>query len=349
MKRPPSSRAISRLGERQLIQRIARSPATRPPRGAWKSPVPLGDDAYVATVASSCSIALTTDALIEDTHFRLAWMRRYLSEAEVWRAIGYKAMAVNLSDLASMGDCQPRLGLVTFGCRGDISVDIVDNFYRGFAELTRYFRFFVAGGDLIRSDKTMLSLTLVGEMRGANFLTRDRAKNGDILMSTGPLGLSAAGLAALQAPRKVPKAVAAPLLKAHLRPVPQLVAGKVLAAQATLATSCMDLSDDLRSSLAILGERSGVGAEVDLDRVPVPAALARFCRLIRQSPRPFQADGGEDYQLLFTVPPDRLQRIRQRLPQAVALGRIIPKKRGIRILAGGRELEPSAVRFDHFE
>ncbi len=339
--------SLSRIGEQKLIRRIARW-CRRPARSPyWNAEVPLGDDAFVAKMTSNPSLAITTDTMMEGTHFRLDWRSQYLNSLNLWQALGHKAMASNLSDLAAMGHVVPLFAFVTLGLHGDISVNSVDNLYRGFHHFTRLYRFSIVGGDIIHSDKSMISITIVGRKLSPNVIRRSGARSGDILMASGPLGLSAAGLQVLEKNPKLPPAAARLLVRSHLLPSPKLEEGRRLSDRATMATAMMDTSDDLYTSLETLSAASRVGFEIELDRIALPSALVAAGRAFKTSPWSYFLYGGEDYQLLFTVDPKNTVKTLKRLPASYILGRVADRSRGIRILKDGQKWSGRDLRYKH--
>ncbi len=345
------STPISRIGERKLIERIARACRNSRPSPYWRPEVPLGDDAFVAKMSSIPSLVITTDTLLEGTHFRLDWKGLPLKGIDLWQALGHKAMASNLSDLAAMGHVTPLFAFVTLGLHGDNSVNNVDNLYRGILNLSRLFRFSVTGGDIIRSDKSMISITVVGRKLSPNVIRRLGAKKGDVLMASGPLGLSSAGLEVLQKGTKMPRSMAQPaqiLVRSHLFPMPKLQESALLGDKSNLATAMMDTSDDLYTSLETLAASSGVGFEVELGSVPVPPALRAAAKTFRTSPVSYILYGGEDYQLLFTARPENAPIILKKLPASYILGKATDRKAGLRLLENGRPWSGRDRRFKHF-
>jgi len=308
----------------------------------------LGDDAFVAKLTTHSSLAFSTDTLLEGTHFRLDWMGRRFSDKIMWQSLGYKAAAVNLSDLAAMGAVSPLFGLVTLGLNGDISVDNVENLYRGIHKASREFRFFIAGGDIIRSDKSIISMTIVGQMHGCKPILRSGANAGDVLMVSGPLGLSSAGLKILTKQAKSKDSYESNLIRAHMFPIPRLKEGRILAGEDIMATSLIDTSDDLRTSLERLSEKSRVGFEVSLEEVPVDPDLVKFSKAFRVSPDSLILEGGEDYQLLFTVPPSKVPKVKNKIPSAYVLGRVRDESFGIQIRPHQNGEGRKEIRFKHF-
>ena len=341
---------LKTIGEQELIQRIARWCGPTPVTNLLKTRVPLGDDAYVANLASSSSLVLTTDTLIEGTHFRFDYMKRfYPTPQAVWRSLGQKAAAVNLSDLAAMGGATPVCALLTLGINGDISVDIVDNLYTGLQNFSKTTPFSIVGGDIIRSDKSIISLTLVGTLpQSGPVLTRDGAKIGDLVLLTGPLGHSAAGLEILKAQAKCQDPEYREFIQAHLEPTPKMAAGRILRNQATLATSLMDTSDDLWTSLEILSRMSQVGFSLNLSLIPFSRLLYKAAQSVGQTPEQLFLYGGEDYQLLFTLPTSRLKALQKALPNAYVIGQVIAKSRGIEITKNNKPVHLRDKRYRHF-
>lgn len=339
---------LSEIGEQNLIRRIRGwcGPGFRSPH--FKVETDNGDDAFVAKLTSNPSIAITTDTMLEGTHFRLDWKSPHLKNIDLWESLGSKAMVSNLSDLAAMGHVQPLFAFITLGLHGDISVDNVDNLYRGIRKWLRLFRFNVAGGDIIRSDKSMISITLVGKKLSPKCVSRSGAKNGDLIMVSGPLGLSHAGLLTLQKQRRLPPALGKRLILAHLFPAPEMRAGALLASEAILATSMLDTSDDLLTSLEILSRSSRVGLEIELSSVSYPPALREAARHLGLTPAALFLQGGEDYKLLFTLPQVKAEAALRKIPGSSIIGRVTPAARGIRILQGGKPARVANLRFRHF-
>ena len=282
---------VRELGEFGLIERLFRrvsaSPAGTSTPGAplLRIQVGIGDDAAVWDAAGASEV-LTTDTIVEGTHFTL--------ETTGWNDLGWKALATNLSDVAAMG-AAPGLAVVTLGLPPDTRVEDIDALYDGMLEAAETFGATVAGGDVVASPTLFITVALSGALPGAPML-RSSASPGDLIGVTGSLGASAAGLAALQGASAA--AGTAALKAAHRRPWPRVREGMVLAA---LGVRCaMDITDGLVVDLSKLCTASGCGARLEAACVPLhPAALAAF---------PGEAlamalNGGEDYELLFAAPP----------------------------------------------
>jgi thiamine-monophosphate kinase len=220
---------------------------------------------------------VTQDALIESVHFRLDWTS--------WRDLGYKAAAVNLSDLAASG-ANP-LGLaVTLGAPAATKVEEILELYEGLNEPGVP----VIGGDTTNAERLYLSVTAVG--RSERVPGRAGAQPGDRLVVTGPLGASAAGFLCLQ------QGIASPLVKAHTRPPLRLDQGRTLAAH---AHALLDISDGLVADAAHIAERSGCRCVIELELVPVAAGVAEIATRLGRDVDELSCGFGEDYELLAAV------------------------------------------------
>ena len=271
-------------GEFELIARLAAIFGT-PSDGLG-----IGDDAATWPAAGDTVAVATTDMLVEGIHFRLDW-----TSAE---DLGWKALAVNLSDLAAMG-ARPGRALVSVAIDANRRALVVE-VARGLQSLANRTGTQVVGGDTVRSPGPLvINVALIGEADRARLLRRDAARVGDLVAVTGRLGAASAGLALLTERGPHLEAAVDPLVAALHRPVPRLAAGAILA---RLGVRCaIDISDGLASETHHLARASGVGIEVDLDRLPLtPAAVEAL-----GSRRAIEGalSGGEDYELLFTFDP----------------------------------------------
>lgn len=302
----------------------------------------IGDDAAIWAPTTGMSSVITTDTLIEERHFRLDWTD--------WRSLGHKMLAVNLSDIASMG-ATPVLATITLGLTGDEQVADLEELYRGAAALAEPHDIAIAGGDIVRTTgPIVLSITVIGE--GLRLLRRDGARPGDRIIVSGTLGAAAAGLRLLEMPEtRFGAATAELLVGAHLRPNPRVALGKVLARCG--ASAVMDLSDGLLGDLPKILTASGVAARVDSRLVPViPAVRALFS----DDWLDLALRGGEDYELLATVPEDALGEIRSEAAGVGAtvteIGEIIAHHDDDALLvlrdAEGVPHSVTAGAFDHF-
>jgi thiamine-monophosphate kinase len=330
---------VHEIGEFNLIRRLTEQ-LPPPVRGAGGIDLGIGDDAAIWTPGSGKSIVVTTDALIENVHFRLDWTD--------WQSLGHKMLAVNLSDIAAMG-ARPRLATTVLGLTGDELVVDIESLYQGMGGLAGAHGVVVAGGDVVRTPHDItLSVTLLGEVEPGKALTRAGAKPGELVVVSGTLGASAAGMALLQ--RGSDRGATGPLLiAAHLRPNPRVELGALLFDVG--ATAVMDLSDGLLGDLPKILEASGVAAEIDVARIPtLPAVRALFPAEFEM----FALRGGEDYELLLTIPEDRFDELRDRADQISAtvtpIGRIVADNGNgrLELVKDGKPFAGESGAFDHF-
>ncbi|HXW04028.1 MAG TPA: thiamine-phosphate kinase [Vicinamibacterales bacterium] len=299
---------VSALGERGLIDRIR----DRLPTPAAGVLVGIGDDAAVFEPERGALQILTTDALVEGIHFD----RRFSSPAD----IGYKALAVNASDVAAMGG-RPTHALVSLMLPDNLPVCDVDGLIDGLAELARVARVSVIGGNVTRSPGPLVvDVTLAGTVRRRRVLTRSGGRPGQALYVTGALGAGSAGLGWLQAhasdPSDVPDdAELAECVRRYRRPVPRGRVGGILGGTRAAAV-CMDLSDGLGDAVRQVAERSGTGARLETARLPVAAGARRWFESRGLDPVVAAVSGGDDYELLFAVDGRRRGRLRTVLQQA---------------------------------
>lgn len=336
----------ARITERGLIQMVRRSTRLAPDDARRAGVrVGIGDDCAVLEPAAGGLLLATTDLLIEDVHFR----RRYAEPAD----LGWKALAVNLSDIAAMGG-RPRWALVALACPAGAAGDEVQAFYEGALALAAEHAVALVGGDTSASPAGwIVNVTVIGEAVCAPVL-RSGARVGDIVAVTGSLGGAAAGLAVLERPEAPPLApeVLADVTARHLRPSPRVREGQWLGAAGGV-TAMIDLSDGLATDVGHIAEESGVGARIDLERLPVDASAAAVAALLRGDPLAWATSGGEDYELLLTCEAGALARLAEGLARATgsplhAIGEIIDAHDGIRFLDGeGREVFV-ATGFEHF-
>jgi thiamine-monophosphate kinase len=261
------------LGEFELIDRIRRLAARVQGRHVV---VGIGDDAALLRPRCGEDLVVTSDALVEGTHFR--W------EAETPRTLGRRALAANLSDLAAMGS---RPMGFTFALAAPSSLELrrVTGIVRGMLDLAEPFACPLVGGNVTRARETSLNITALGGARPGRVLMRSGARPQDRILVTGRLGISA-----LERARGRVRTV----------PSPRVAEGRVLA-RLPAVTACIDISDGLVADLTHLLEASGVGGEIEACRVPTPRGFSAACRRLKKDPLRLALGGGEDYELLFTM------------------------------------------------
>ena len=268
--------------------------------------VGIGDDAAVVE-AGTGSTVLTTDMLIEGVHFE----RTSISA----RDLGAKSIVVNLSDIAAMA-ASPRYAMVSLGIPADVEAPWVMELFGGMRAACDEYALTLVGGDTNRADAIVIAVAVVGEVGSGHAVTRSGAHPGDLVVVTGSLGAAAGGfLLSRIHPSKLTHALTEPwgreLLDAQARPVARVGEGQSLAQAG--ATAMMDLSDGLAKDLSRLCEASGVGARIELARVPVAEALRRAAGFLEVDPLELALGGGEDYELLATIDLTNLERARNDL------------------------------------
>ncbi|MGH7325326.1 MAG: thiamine-phosphate kinase [Candidatus Rokuibacteriota bacterium] len=294
----------ARLTETSLIEAVRRRAM-----GGEGIRVGIGDDGAVLEPTAGATLIATTDLLLEDIHFR----RRYAEPAD----IGWKSLAVNLSDVAAMGG-RPRWALIALACPAATTMEEVEAFYGGLLALGAEHGVALVGGDTSSSPAGwFVNVTVLGETTGAP-RRRSGARPGDVVAVTGTLGRAAAGLAVLdrsKAPAGVPADTLADVTTAHLRPRPRVAEGQWLGA-AEGVTAMIDLSDGLATDLTHVAQESGVGARVTVDRLPVAESTRAVARALGGDALAWATGGGEDYELLLTCGPGAFARLSESLERA---------------------------------
>jgi thiamine-monophosphate kinase len=303
------------MGEFELLARIRE----RLPPAGTRLRLGSGDDAAISVPGGAT--ATSVDALVEGVHFR----REHASLAQ----IGHKALATALSDLAAMG-AEPGEAYVALGVPEDLGEDGCLELLDGLAALAAATGVSLAGGDVTRAPVLTLAVTVVGHAAAAeDFVARAGARPGEVLVVTGELGGAAAGLLLLlesAGGKDVPQlrghygylscGTSEGLVARQLEPQPRLAAGRALAAAG--ATAMIDLSDGLGGDAGHLASASGVGLRIDASALPLPAGLAEIAAAMGTDPLQLAVSGGEDYELLASLPPDRLDVAREAVGEAAA-------------------------------
>lgn len=296
----------------------------------------IGDDCALLTLQEKQTLAISTDTLVEGVHFL-----RDIHPA----VLGYKALAVNLSDLAAMGADPAWLTLALTLPRVDESW--LKAFSDSLFELLDYYNMQLIGGDTTRGPLS-LTLGIHGLVPQGRALKRSGARPGDWIYVTGTLGDSAAGLGLLQHRFKIndPAAHEA-LIKRHLRPMPRILQGQALR---DLASSAIDLSDGLISDIGHILHASGCGARINLEALPLSGVLTQHFDLSQV--QRWALSGGEDYELCFTVPEINRGALDMALGNYgvpfTCVGQIAPQSEGLQLLQNGKPVECDVRGFDHF-
>jgi thiamine-monophosphate kinase len=304
----------------------------------------VGDDAAVVRVGHNKDLILTADLSIEGVHYKPG-----LHPA---RSVGHRALARSLSDIAAMGGV-PRFALISVAFPQAISRRWIEEFYRGVLGLAKRFRVEVIGGDTsIVRRTTMVDVTLAGEVPRGKGLLRSGARPGDQIFVSGRLGQSARGLEILKSQVRGKSRIRrgrqedsenTKSVNVHLYPEPRCKLGRWLQ-RLRVPSAMMDISDGLSTDLLRLCEASGVGASVDAWRIPGPPGVSPEHSL------ELALNGGEDYELLFTVPRRKLAKFsgRYRGVPLHSIGRICPTRKVLLVDKDGHESSLAAAGYDHF-
>ncbi len=290
----PQQQDSGRPGEFELIAALKRVIDDSPP--ASEVIVGIGDDAAAVSVESGIHV-MTTDTMVDGVHF--------LRERASWSDVGWKSAVSNLSDIAAMG-AAPLHTLVTIGVPADVAVTDMEEMYRGLTGAFAEFGGGIVGGDVVSSSVFFVTVALTGRAAEEDgspvVLRRDAAEAGDLIAVTGTIGGSVGGLSAVL--DGLEGADAEALKQAHYRPVPRIAEGQMLVENGVHCA--MDVSDGLVADLEKICAASEVGAVIKASDVPVPEELTSQ---FGEEALPMALSGGEDYELLFTLPFDLMDRL----------------------------------------
>lgn len=298
----------------------------------------IGDDAAVTLQTPGMSLLSTADMLAEGVHFDLSWSDP--------RTLGRKSLAVNLSDIAAMGGV-PRSALLSVAIPADLPLEFLNEFTSGFLEQARRFDVALIGGDTSSSRSGfVISVALLGEQYPDRVVTRSGAKAGDLLCVSGTVGDSSLGLALLMAGERHGRAV-----DRHLDPEPRVTLGRALA-EAAIPTAMIDISDGLIADLGHILELSGTGARVDAGALPLSDYYLGLAGQYSTEPYSFALEGGEDYELLFTLAPERFAQAAEIAEETgtmiTAIGEIVAGDGVSAVLPGGTLYSRTKGGYDHF-
>ena len=256
----------------------------------------IGDDAAAFRVPDGEVILLTADMLVERVHF--------LRNKTTGFDLGYKSLAVNLSDIAAMGGTA-REAFVSIAIPEDCPLEFLDDLYEGMRALAQKYEVNILGGDTTGSRADLvINISVIGSISEKEILLRSGAKPGDRIFVTGHLGDSRAGLHLILNDIEADSPEFQALVTAHRMPEPHLREGRFLA-QTDGVHAAIDVSDGLTSDLRHILKMSGVGARIYEDRIPITDPLKHFCEKLRFNSADYAVSGGEDYVLLGTVSADR--------------------------------------------
>ncbi len=324
---------ISDLGEFGLIDMLARiAPQGGPEHRVL---IGIGDDA-AAWQCEGPAVLATTDAMVQGVHF---------TPGTPWRELGWKALAVNLSDIAAMGGV-PRYALVNLSLPLDMEVEDVARLYRGMAELADQHRVAIVGGNVTGAPAAMIAVTVIGQALPEGLLRRSAAVPGDVVAVTGYLGMAAAGLRVLRGDLRLRSGSGDSLRRAHLQPQPRVAEGQALVRGGVRAA--IDISDGLVADLSHVCAASRVGAHLRLGDLPVHPQVREA---LGEKAADLALSGGEDYELLFTAADRVVQEVKKALDGVCPVTAIGEVTEGTRVGLLGGDGKPYYIYdrgWDHF-
>ena len=333
---------VDDLGEFGLIDRIR---AQLPVQGSDVL-VGVGDDVAVLRAEGERVWLATCDVQVEGAHF--------IRESIDARDLGWRALAVNLSDIAAAGGL-PRFALVSLGLPNGLDVAFVDGLYAGMREEAEAFASEIVGGNISRSRLGLfIDIFLLGEAPRENVMLRSGARAGDRVLVTGTLGDAAAGVALLLSPeRSVAEGYRRVADARRDRPTPRVREGALIGSS-HLATAMIDVSDGLAGDLGHICERSGVSARIVAGDLPVAEENRLLSRAHAGDDWHLSLHGGEDYELLFTAPPGQAEELAKRVTRDTGtpvsiIGEVLPAGRPPKlVLPDGSSISLSPAGWDHF-
>ena len=291
---------LNHLNEFKLIERIRSRLNTNSPR-VKKG---IGDDCAIFSTLPNKIQLISTDALIESIHFDLKTISP--------KQLGGKAMAVNISDIAAMGGT-PYLAVISLGLPTSTSISFIDKLYLGLQTICNSYRIKLAGGDTVTSPKQLfINICVLGEASKNRVFCREGAKPGDQIFVTGNPGDSAMGLRILMKKNKnlISTNHKNILIKKHLEPTPRIKESRLLAKSKLKVTSMIDVSDGLTQDLGHLCTKDKLGANLYEDKLPISNALNSACMQKIHTSTKWVLQGGEDYELLFTIKPEDVKKLK---------------------------------------
>ena len=304
----------------------------------------LGDD---CAFVKEYGLVFTTDTLVEDVHFSM--------KTTTPEALGYKALAVNLSDIAASGAIA-KYGLVSLSFPQNTDALFIEKFYDGLNNLAEKYQLLIIGGDLTRSEKFCINITLIGDTQGINPSKRSFAKEGDVVVTTGFFGSSALGLWILQNEDKIKSDYDEYILErfknAHLKPEPRNGFGRIIAQTVNGNFAMMDTSDGLGDALFKIAQESSVCLDIDKSSIPIAHNLIEICQKQNINPYDMAIFGGEDYELLACIKPYDLEKLQKNNIPLRKIGVVKATKNKSKVLIDGKELTKEILiekNFKHFD
>ncbi len=319
---------LESLGEFNLIERLTKDFPVQ-----QKSTIKgIGDDAAVLQFKNSDEIVLTTDLLVEGIHFDLSYMPL--------KHLGYKAIIVNLSDVYAM-NAQATQVTVSIAVSNRFSVEALEELYQGIATACKFYNIDLVGGDTTSSSSGLLiSVTAIGKVNPENVVYRDGAKPNDLLVVTGDLGGAYLGLQVLEREKQVflvnpnsqpDMAPYSYIIERQLKPEARKDIIKLFKELQLQPTAMLDISDGLSSELLHICKQSKVGCTIYEDKIPLDPQVISTCEEFNLNSTTIALNGGEDYELLFSISQNDYGKIKAN-PNFTVIGYITEKKEGAHLI-----------------
>jgi thiamine-monophosphate kinase len=313
-------------GEFALISRIHRI------LGDSKNPdvlVGIGDDAAVLKYRDERHLLFTTDTLVEKDHFNPEWSTPF--------QIGMKAVEINVSDIAAMGGL-PTHALVSLVLRKETECEFIEEMYRGMLHSSRKHGCHIIGGNVTHGSEIVINIAMLGEVEKNRLCLRSNAKPGQLILVTGDLGKSASGLEILLKNLNGHT-------QDHLEPKSHLKEARTL----SRFTNCMiDVSDGLAPEVKHICEMSRTGAVIFKDNIPLSKATKQNAEILGKDPADFALYGGEDFELVFTLPENKIPLLKKELENITVVGKVLPGREGIYLLDEKGNKKQLGTGYDHF-
>ncbi|MCA6070844.1 MAG: thiamine-phosphate kinase [Endomicrobium sp.] len=324
---------IFSIGELGLIDVIKKQFATS--KNNKNIVVGIGDDGFCFKSGKN-NICITKDMLIEDVHFKKKWITP--------QNLGEKAIEVNVSDIAAMGNVKPEYALIGLGLPPKTSEVFVKNLFNGFKKACDKYKMIVAGGDIVKSDKITISVTIVGLYK-EKVIKRNSANNGDLIGVTNTFGDAGAGVMLLykyETKHKYNKDEYF-LISKQNNPKARLREARKIS---KYLTSLTDASDGLYTSVDLLTKNSDKGAEIYMDNIPISPSLKKVFKEDKKQMN-FALFGAEDYELVFTTPKSKAKLLKKLVPEISYIGRINSSKK-VEYFYNGKKQKIKYTGFRHF-
>ena len=290
----------------------------------------IGDDTAVLEYSENEYLLITTDMIVEDDHFSLDYFTP--------RQIGIKAIESNVSDIASMGGL-PKHALISLALSDKVTVEFIEELYKGFNEVCKKYKISIIGGDTTHSDKVVVNITLTGIVEKKNLCLRSDAKEDDLICVSGDLGASTAGLNLLLEKKQGNST------KPHLEPRARLGFARKIS---EFVNAMEDVSDGLAQEVKNICNASKTGAVIFKEKIPISEDTFNDAEIVKKDAYDYALYGGEDFELVFTINKNNFEELKKKINNIHVVGKILNKQEGIYLLEKDKKIR-LGKGFDHFK